>query len=237
MYSDFYNKLVALSDEEYRDFSMRSIPCKRPFLGVRIPEIRRLVRAIPQEDFDEFLSKHPVAVEEVIARGFLIARLPYNEMIKQFDSQVKLLDNWCTVDTFCAALRKTIKRHESDFLDCKIEKLLKSKNEFAVRTGIVCLLDFYVTSDYLHVIFDHIESLDGRNKYYVKMALAWLIAECYIKFPDETYSFIEKSSLDRWTINKAISKICDSYRVDAENKATIKRLGRGGSVSGNALLR
>ena len=100
MYQNFRTKLLSLSDEKYREFCMRGIPSDRPFLGVRIPEIRKLVQQIPPQDFQEFLNQEPLTIEEVIARGFLIARLPYPEMLKYYDSQIKLLDNWCTVDTF-----------------------------------------------------------------------------------------------------------------------------------------
>ena len=224
MYSSFRTNLISLADDEYREFCKRGIPCDRPFLGVRIPEIRKLVKVIPPADFDEFLKAEPIAIEEVIARGFLIARLSYEEMLKCFDSQIKFLDNWCTVDTFVASLRKTIKRHETDFLDQKVEPLLKSKNEFAVRTGLVCLLDFYVDFDHLFLIFDRLESLKDRDEYYVKMALAWLLAECFIKFPDETFSYLRQSHLPRWTFNKAISKICDSRRIAPETKTKLKQL-------------
>ena len=225
-YADFRTKLASLSDDEYRKFCMRGIPCDRPFIGVRIPEIRKLVNNIPKEDIDDFIKAKPVAIEEVIARSFAIARLPYDKMIKVFDSQIELLDNWCTVDTFCAALRKTIKKHETDFFDKKVENLLKEKDEFAVRAGLVLLLDFYVNPNYLAVIFDRVESLKDRNEYYIKMAIAWLLAECFIKFPDETSAYLKVSKLESWTFNKAISKICDSYRVDPDTKTLIKSLRR-----------
>jgi 3-methyladenine DNA glycosylase AlkD len=220
----FRTKLISLADEEYREFSKRGIPCDRPFLGVRIPDIRKLVKEIPPQDFETFLNIKPIAIEEVIARGFLIARLPYEQMLQYFDSQIRLLDNWCTVDTFCAALRKTVKHHEAEFFDNKVEKLLVNKNEFAVRAGVVLLLDLYVNFDYLFTIFDRIESLKTRKEYYVKMAVAWLLAECFIKFPDETLSYLKVSKLEPWTFNKAISKICDSYRVDPETKKYLKTL-------------
>lgn len=222
MYSEFRTKLMSISDDEYRDFCRKGIPCDRPFLGVRIPEIRKIVSEISPEDFGEFIAVKPLAIEEVIARGFLIARLPYEKMIEKFDSQIEFLDNWCTVDTFCAALRKVVKRHEANFLEQKVEGLLKSDNEFSVRTGLVCLLDYYVNPDYLHLIFDRAESLKGHKEYYVRMALAWLVAECFIKFPNETFEYLKQSGLDRWTFNKTISKICDSRRVEPEVKTEIK---------------
>ena len=213
---------MSLSDDEYRDFCMRGIPCDRPFLGVRIPEIRKLISEIKEENLTEFIKTNPVAIEEVIARSFAIARLPYDEMVKVFESQIKFLDNWCTVDTFCAALRKTIKKHETDFFDQKVENLLKEKDEFAVRAGLVLLLDFYVNPNYLAMIFDRVESLKNRNEYYIKMTIAWLLAECFIKFPDETSAYLKVSKLEPWTFNKAISKICDSRRIEPEVKEYLK---------------
>lgn len=223
-YSDFRTELMKLSDDNYRDFIMRGILCDRPFLGVRVPEIRQLVNKIPPENFTEFLNTEPLAYEEVIARGLLIARLPYSEMLKVFNSQIAYLDNWSTVDTFCASLRSLLKHHESEFLELKIEPLLKSKNEFAVRAGLVFLLDHYVTSDYLHLIFDRVEFLKHRDEYYIKMATSWLLAECFIEFPEITIDYLKNSKLPVWTFNKAISKICDSHRVDEDAKSMLKTL-------------
>ena len=223
-YSEFQTRLVSLADDEYREFSMRGIPSDRPFIGVRIPDIRKLVSKISPEDFDTFIDVTPIAIEEVLARGLVIARLPYEKMLEVFDSQIKYLDNWCTVDIFISALRKTVKHHEADFLEKKIEPLLKSQDEFAVRAGLVSLLDFYVKEEYLHLIFDRIESLNRHVEYYVKMAIAWLLAECFIKFPDETFSYMKTSSLEKWTFNKAISKISDSYRVEKDAKDLLKKI-------------
>ena len=223
MYSSFKSQLVSLADDRYREFSMRGIPCNRPFIGVRIPNIRKLANKIPTSAFPEFLESTPIAIEEVIARGFIVARLPYKEMLNYFDSQIKLLDNWCTVDVFCAALRKPVRRHEPHFL-AKVEQLLQSKDEFATRAGLVLLLDLYVKPEYLQLIFDRIESLRDRREYYVKMALAWLLAECFIRYPNVTFGYLKCSKLEKWTFNKAISKVCDSYRVTPEVKAKLKFL-------------
>ena len=224
MYQDFRSKLISLTDEKYREFTKKSISCDRPYLGVRIPDIRNLVKTIPKDQLDEFIAEKPTAIEEVIARSFAIARLPYEEMLRVFDSHVDLFDNWCVVDTFCASLRKTIKKHEDDFYGQKVESLLNSNHEFAIRTGLVSLLDFYVQPKYISLIFERIERLKDRKEYYVRMAIAWLLAECFIKYPDETLAYIKNSKLNSWTFNKAISKICDSYRVDSGTKKQIKLL-------------
>jgi len=50
------------------------------------------------------------------------------------------------------------------------------------------------------------------------MAEAWLICELYIKYPEKTRQFIKNNKLNKFTQNKAISKIHDSYRVSDEEK-------------------
>lgn len=220
----FRDLLLPYTEPDFREFTKRTIPCEREILGVRIPTIRKLAKAIPKEEFAEYLKISTDSLEEVLMRGFLIARLPYDEMLNYFDSQIQLVDNWAAVDTFCAALRKSIKNHEADFLEKKVEPLLDSDKEYAARTGIVCLLDFYVQKDCLQRVFEYIAKLGDRQEYYVKMALAWLIAECYTKFPSETLEFMKNAKIDKWTLNKSISKICDSYRVSEEMKAEAKRL-------------
>jgi hypothetical protein len=55
------------------------------------------------------------------------------------------------------------------------------------------------------------------------MAEAWLVCEMYTKFPKETTEFIKKNNLNKFTQNKAISKIHDSFRVSAKEKELLKK--------------
>jgi len=223
-YQDLRTELAGESDEEYREFAMKGIFSERPFIGVRIPKIREIVRRVSKDKITEFIKVEPIAIEEVLARGMLICRLNYNEMLEQFDSQISYIDNWCTCDIFCSGVSKLIKKHREEFLDSKIDKLIESKAEFSVRAGLVLLKVGYVDSDYLNVIFDRVERLAGRKEYYVRMAIAWLLAECFIKFPAATTGYLAASSLPKWTFNKTISKVCDSYRVEPEEKEMLKKM-------------
>ena len=225
MYKAFYDELVKLSDPKFAEFSKRTIPSERPFIGVKIPEIRKLVKIVPIEATPEFLAHDPVSIEEVLARGFMIARLSYDEMVLAFDLQVSYIGDWCTCDTFCAAIRKTVSKHRKEFYDLKVASLLKTSEEFSTRVGVVLLLG-YVSSEWLSTIFEQVEKLASREEYYVKMAVAWLVAECFIKFPDETMEYLKISKLPTWTYNKAISKICDSFRVEKGMKDTLRKMRR-----------
>ena len=143
-----------------------------------------------------------------------------------FDSQIDYIDNWCTCDVFCSGLKKRIKTRREELFEKKIESLLEDKREFAARAGLVLLKSYYVDFDYLAVIFDRVDKLASREEYYIRMAIAWLVAECFIKYPDVTLAYMKMSKLPRWTYNKTISKICDSYRVELEMKELLKKMRR-----------
>ena len=245
-YAAYRNHLLSLADEGYREFTARGVPTDRPLLGVRLPVLRDLAKQIAKGNYPAFLTYEPVSIEEILVRGFVIAGLPYDTMLANFHSHLVYLDNWETVDCYAASL-KSIKSHLSDFYDQILEPLLinpaprattstpipttspvphSTSPEFVTRLALVFLLDYYITPDYLHLIFDHCGRLASRDEYYVRMALAWLLAETFVAFPDETRAFLTANLLPRWTHNKTISKIRDSYRVPEDVKDDLKSLRR-----------
>ena len=223
-YKELRECLIFESEEKIRDFNKKIIPTKREILGVKVPKVREIASQVSREKIDEFLKVKPVSLEEVLARGFLICRLPYDEMVLEFDSQIKYIDDWCSCDTFCSGLRRSLKSHEDEFLKLKVEKLFGSSREYTARVGLVLLKCYYVKAEYLELIFGRVEKLALREEYYVRMGIAWLLSECFIKFPTATTAYLIESNLPKWTFNKTISKICDSYRVDVETKKMLKRM-------------
>ena len=224
-YAELREALAFYAEDDYREFIRRGIPSERPFIGVRIPRVRELVGRIPFEVLPEFLAVEPVTFEEVVARGAMVARFDFPEMMRWFDSQVAVTDDWCACDTFCGEIAHTVRKHREEFLE-SLERLLADPREFAVRMGLVLLKCAYMDYDYLHLIFDRVEGVREREEYYIQMAVAWLLAECFIKFPEETLAFLRVSQLSAWTFNKTISKICDSRRVEAEVKEMLRGMRR-----------
>lgn len=225
-YTELMTELMRYTDDGYREFSMRGVPSERPFLGVRIPQLRKIVAKIPADDLPELLKHEPVAIEEVMVRGMIVARFPYEEMLKLFDAQLAYIDDWCTCDTFCTGLKPVIRPCLGDFWERKVEILTRSQEEFEARVGLVLIIGSYVKYEYLQMVFEKITALAMREEYYVKMAVAWLITECFIKFPRETLAFLDNCEILDWTYNKAIAKICESCRVEKEIKAYLKTLRR-----------
>ena len=85
------------------------------------------------------------------------------------------------------------------------------------------LLDHYLEEQYLDKVF-HIISNINVDKYYVNMAVAWLVSFSYIKFPSETLNKLDTLNLNDWTYNKAIQKIIESKRVSEQDKQKLRKL-------------
>ncbi|MBR2837112.1 DNA alkylation repair protein [Candidatus Saccharibacteria bacterium] len=221
-YHDFQTRLASLAEDDFRDFAKKGIATDYPLLGVRMPHLRALAKEIAKSGkASEFLTHAPQSFEEVTTQGIVIALLPYDQMKSRIPAFLPLIDNWATCDTFCNSL-KSVRTHRADFLELLAQHL--SGPEFSARFALVALLAHYVTPDYLAVIYDCLAVVADREEYYVKMAVAWLTAECFIKFPDETCGFLRAGILPKWTTNKAISKIRDSYRVPPEAKSALLTL-------------
>ena len=98
-----------------------------------------------------------------------------------------------------------------------------SSNEYEVRFMIVMMMAYYLEDKYIEYVFDIIDNIN-LGYYYVKMAIAWLLATSVAKCEKETISYLKRCRLDKWTFNKMISKCNDSYRVRDEVKMLLKEM-------------
>ena len=62
--------------------------------------------------------------------------------------------------------------------------------------------------------------------YYVRMAVAWALSFCFVKFPEQTMAFLRHCHLDDFTFRKTNQKIGESYRVSEDMKKAVKALKR-----------
>lgn len=142
------------------------------------------------------------------------------ELIRQY---VSAIDNWSLCDSFCASL-KFAGEYRSETWEF-VQPFLRSDEEYAVRFGLVMIINYFITEEYverLYGIFDGI----AHEGYYVKMAAAWAVSVCYVKFPDATRHYLEENSLDDFTYNKALQKIVESRCVSDEVRMQMRKMKR-----------
>ena len=158
--------------------------------------------------------------EEVMIQGLVISHIKDEVLFERyFKIHIQKIDNWALCDTFCSAI-KIIEKYEEKYFNESV-KLSLNQDEFISRVGLVTILDHFIVKKNVDIIFDTLNKIKS-DKFYINMAEAWLVCELYVKFPKETFKFIEKNNLNKFTHNKAISKICDSYRVSKEEKEELK---------------
>lgn len=83
------------------------------------------------------------------------------------------------------------------------------------------LLNFYVEEDYVELVLSNLDKIK-HDGYYVKMAVAWAISICYVKFSETTLNYLKENNLDYFTYNKSLQKICESLKVSKEEKNIIR---------------
>ena len=129
------------------------------------------------------------------------------------------INNWSVCDSFCNGLKTTNKNKEKMWKF--IEEYLSSSYEFEVRFAVVMLLNFYVEEDYVELVLSNLDKIK-HDGYYVKMAVAWAISICYVKFNKTTLNYLKENNLDYFTYNKSLQKICESLKVSKEEKNIIR---------------
>ncbi|NLK67071.1 MAG: DNA alkylation repair protein [Campylobacteraceae bacterium] len=224
-------KLHSLKESKYQEFSQKLVPTRLEILGVRMPNLRALAKEIAKskDAFNFINSQKDEIYELVLLEGLVIGYLNLEliEKLKLYENYIEKADNWALIDSVKFSGADKFSKDEKELLLNHIKTWLKSKdengdeNEFIVRGGLVNLLYYFVSLENLEFIF----SLKFQSgKYYITMAHAWLLAECMAKFPKETLNFMQNSSLDKTTHNKAISKMRESFRVSDKDKKLLLSL-------------
>ncbi len=218
--------LEDLADEKFKDFSLKLIPTNSNILGVKIPQLRTITREMPEEDKRPYIDHYNCEyLEELIIKGLLIGQLngDIQEILSYVDDFTSSIDNWLVCDCFCSGLKVTKKNMETvwEF----IQPYLYSDDEFKVRFAVVMMLDHYICEDYIDQVIAALDSVK-HDGYYVKMAVAWAVSVCFVKFSDKTMKYLKYNNLDDWTYNKSIQKIIESRRVDDITKDGLRKMRR-----------
>ena len=222
-YKSFVDYLISIQDMKYKEFhSSLVLNSQYEIIGIRLPIMRDIAKKIAKGNIEEFLTyAQDKYYEEVMIQGLVIAHIKNEELFyKYFKKHIVKIDNWALCDSFCSAI-KIVRKYEEKYFNEAI-KMALNESEFVSRVGLVMLLNHFVDQNNLETIFDTLNKIQS-DKFYINMAEAWLVCEIYIKFPKEAKDFIKKNNLNKFTQNKSISKIHDSYRVSKEEKELLNK--------------
>ena len=222
---DILNFLEENKDQKYKEFSSSLIPGCNKMIGVRLPILRKLAKDIVKENDIYMYLKHANSdtFEETMLQGLVIGYSKENiyKIIECCKNFVPKINNWSVCDSFCNSL-KISKKYPNEMWEY-ITSYKESNNEYELRFMIVMCLSHFVNQTYINEIFKITDDIIS-NDYYVEMAIAWLLSVCYIKYPEETLSYLKRNSISTFCYNKSLQKILESYRVSNSDKIMIRKL-------------
>lgn len=217
-------KLEELAEPEYREFSQKLVLDGLPMLGVRLPTLRGLAKEYVKGDWEAVLAQGPETVfEEVMLKGMLIGAVKVSaeqrlELIRKF---VPKINNWSLCDSFCVGLKFT--QNNRELVWGFLQDYLHGQGEYPIRFGVVMLLDYFLTDEYIGRVLQELAAVRHEG-YYVKMAVAWALSKCYVKFPEQTLPLLSAEHLDHETLKKAYQKIIESRQISSAQRDMFRRL-------------
>lgn len=192
-------------------------------IAVDSKKLNEIAKQIAKGNFLEFLNLKLRDNYSLFAlNGMLISKIKDLEIMKSFlDDYANNCDNWAC----CDILKFPISKNKKLFFEWAKEYIVSDKT-FIKRIGIRILFGYVKDEEYLPEIFNILNSFKEETQYYVNMANAWLVCELFTKHRNATLKFLQNNNLNDFTINKAIQKCRDSFRVSQEDKKLLLNFKR-----------
>ncbi len=229
MVEEIRNSLIELKDEKYKEFNKGLCPdTNKEMLGIRVPVLRKLAQKIVKENnWIEFVeNENTIYFEEVLLQGLIIgySKLKLEEKFEYIKLFVPRIDSWAINDTFVPTLKindKDLEKYWNFIL-----LYVKSTKEFEIRFAVISMLDYFIIDEYVDKVIDILNNINNEG-YYVKMGIAWTLAEIGIKYNEKAMRFLEQeNNLDKFTYNKTLQKMIESYRIESEQKDILRNMKR-----------
>lgn len=229
MFQEIRKQLNKNAEEKVAKFNNKLNPNnKQEILGIRIPVLRKMAKELVKQDWKLYLrqvqSETKLYMEEILLQGLIIGYCKIEldeklELIKQF---VPKINNWLINDTFCPTIK--IKKQDLEKVWDFIVPYLKSEKEFEVRFAIIMMLDNFIIDEYIDQVICKLDGVKNEG-YYAKMAVAWTMAEIGVKYNEKAMTYLKgNNNLDKFTYNKTLQKMRESFRVSKEQKEELQKM-------------
>ncbi len=220
-------RLAGLADAGYAAFMQKTVPVRtRPFLGVRLPQLRALARELSRRpDWTALyrMTGTPDSVEEQLLRGFLPAYAcrDYAALAPWLARFVPTIDNWAVCD--CCGCTFTQVRRDREAAWPYIMDCLDSREEYVQRFGFVMLLNHYATPELLPRVLDVLAGV-RPTAYYAEMALAWALSVFFLLSPETVMARLRADTWPPAMVRLACRKILESLRTPEAWREPMRQL-------------
>ena len=225
---EFNDYLYSLKNQEKTKWTQNIYSTQKECLAIKVPKLREIAKDIYKGNAISFLNNqtHKYIEDDILTASIICLIKDYNLQKELCISFLKTVDSWACTDI----LKLNDKKEPFENVYKFSYELLQSEYLFLRRFAFVQLLKYAKNKEYINDIFNLIEFAHLEQEYYVNMAVAWLLCEVTINFPEQSIRFLNnyknkyKEENNIFVLKKAISKCCDSFRISEENKITLKNL-------------
>ena len=213
-------ELESLSEEKFRIFNEKIVHTSRyRVIGVRMPDLKAIAKK-HRADYKEIFEMPYNSFEEIIIKGAALgfADAPLSEKEPYIIRYAGMIDNWAECDCFCSCIK--VRKSEEDALRLLADKLMKRKEEFVSRVGIVLMFSKFTDEPTVKKALDIYDVLP-YGAYYRDMAVAWGLSVYCVKYPELITGYLEHSPISIKVKLMAAQKIRDSRRVSNDYKKRI----------------
>lgn len=179
------------------------------------------------KDIDLFIKEHSSEIDldslrKHVYGSYLYFRIYFKISLKKYKTNKEKLDfveknldlfsDWWSTDMINQFLKKPF-----DFDDTlkRAKRYVKSDKEFIKRFAYVMFISELAKDKSHHN--DILSLMENDDRYYVKMAIAWLLCEL-LAYNDDIAKFIKESSLSTEIKRMTINKVRDSFKIKDEIK-------------------
>ena len=216
-YEELIQTLKANSDKKFDEFNSKIVNSGVATIGCKIPFLRKIAKNLTLTEVESFPTHQYFEVD--LLRGVVVStsKLPFAEKSEHLLAFAKNIENWAVCDCSTVKVSKTEKQVYFNFF----RDMVLSEHPFVCRYGVVNLMSNYLYDEHIDQVFTTLTTITQWGHYYVDMGVAWLVATAMAKCRDKTVAYMEgqgKQVLNKFTYNKALQKMRESFRVSVEDK-------------------
>ena len=226
--------LLQLAERGNPTFTQKLHPGIAGVLGIRMADLRNLARKIVKsgtaENYLEQTEQNiatgdDLYMEARTLHGLVLGLIPPNDIehyLMRVGRWVNGINSWSVCDAFDFSGRHGWVAKHTERIWNELKAWMKSSQEYEVRFGVVMGMRHFIDTDHVPELLSRYAKIKHEG-YYVRMAVAWAVAECYLQLPEITKEWLQQRHLPQWSHNKAIAKIRESLRLSAEEKEMLLR--------------
>ena len=205
------------SNKQFDDFNSKIVNSGVQTIGCTVPFVRKLAKKFSAAEVESLPIHQYFEVD--LLRGIMVStsKLPFEEKSRYLLAFAETIENWAVCDCSTVKVPKAEREQYFEFFS----SLLPSESPFVCRYGVVNLMSNYLDDGHIDQVFDALATITQWGHYYVDMGVAWLVATAMAKCRDKTVAYMENEGrqvLNKFTYNKALQKMRESYRVSPEDK-------------------